>query len=319
MRGMQPPSYTMSYTLVSNDGVEIEFSAHQLDFCDYARNLFTDADGAWMSSVDNTLCVPPMNRVELRAFHTFLRIRVEEGRAPKIREARPVITACPVYMMPHRVQIARFVYLPPRVSVNTIQSWSTYGTLLGHDYHGFLDETLPGLVHTVDESEASVMRRWMGFARFLGCADLQYLLEARFLWHVTEAMEKHAGAMTTQYRFEPDYLEKLVQTVSRIIYLEDAEYDAEYLKRLKGYILEFWAMRENDPEYTAHIVCYYLEHRGPPMPQIDWTVEQWTTYRDTMERMYEEAYRSPDIRRETELHPFNEFRNYPVDMGDGYE
>ena len=93
------------------------------------------------------------------------------------------------------------------------------------------------------------------------------------------------------------------------------------MKRLKGYILEFWAMRENDPAYTAHIVCYYLEHRGPPMPQIDWTVEQWTTYRDTMERMYEEAYRSPDIRRETELHPFNEFRNYPLamDMGDGYE
>ena len=317
---MQTPSFTMNYTLVSNDGVEIEFSADQLEFCDYARNILTDVDGSWILSVDDPLCVPPMNHVELRALHTFLRIRVEEMQPPKIREGRPVITACPVYMLPNRLQIARFIYLPPRISINTLQNWSTYCTGLGSEYHRLLDETLPGLVHTEDESEASVMRRWIRFARFLGCADLQYLLEARFLWHVSEAMERHAGVATTRYMFEPDYLEKTVQIVSRIMYLDDEDYDMVYMKRLKDYVMVFWALRDLEPDYVAYIVRYYLEHRGPPMPQLDWTADEWAVYRATMQRLYEEAHNNPDVRRETDLHPFAEFRNYPIAVeGDWHE
>ncbi len=309
---MLSPSFTMHYTLVSNDGVAIEFSAEQLEFCDYAKNIFTDYDGSWMMDVDDTLPVPPMNGVELRAFHTFLRIRAEEGRAPQIHSPAPVITRCPVYMMPHRVQICRFVYLPSLISINNIQTWSPYCTNLSHAYHDLLDNVIPSLVRTVDESEASVMRRWMTFVQFLGCDDLRYLVEARFLWYISEALERHAGALTTRYTFEPDYLEKLVETVRGIIYLDDQDYDMLYMKRLKDYILEFWNMREEIPEYTAYIVRKYLHHRGPPMPEPDWTAEQWVEYRAIMERLYEEAHHMPDIVREIERHPFDDFRNYPV-------
>lgn len=308
---MLSPRFTMNYTLTSNDDIAIEFSADQLEFCNYARNIFTDTDGSWMLSVDDTLPVYPMNQVELRALHTFLRIRVEEG-APRIRVPSPIMTNCPVRMNRAPVQICRFIYLPALISINNIQSWSHYYTGLRHSYHNILDTIIPGLVHTVDETEASVMRRWIGFARFLGCADLQYLLEARFLWHVSEALERHAGAQTSRYTFDPDYLEKLVEIVSSIIYMDDQNYDMVFMKRLKGYILEFWRMREEEPEYTAYIVRKYLHHRGPDMPCPDWTTEQWAVYCATMERIYEEAYQAPDTVREYDRHPFNEFRSHPV-------
>jgi len=327
---MQTPSYTMHYTLVSNDGVDIEFTADQLEFCDYARNIFTDVDGTWMLSVDDTLPVPPMNQVELRAFHTFLTIRVEEEQAPQVRMPPSVITRCPVRMAPQLVQICKFVYLPALISINNIQTWSHYCTGLSHAYHNLLDTVIPSLVRTVDETEASVMRRWMGFARFLGCADLQYLIEARFLWYVGEALERHAGELTTRYTFEPDYLKKLVKTVSNIVYMDDQDYDMMYMKRLKDYVLEFWSMREEESEYTAYIVRKYLHHRGPPMPCADWTAEQWATFRSVMEGLYEEAYQAPNTVHEYQMHPFNEFRNYPVQespeyrrqlliVGDGHE
>ncbi len=278
-----------TYRLISNDDVCVKFAREQLQFCDYAKNIFTDADGNWESEEgSDELRVYPMNGAELDAFCDFLKIRASHSMAPRIRETRPVITDCPLYVMPHRLAIGNFMYLPPIISINNLGKWKPRDTGLTREYHTFLDVTLPQVTRVEDEPESEVIQRWIRFAKFLGCDDLLYLLEVKFLWHVSDALEAHAGLATTRYTFEPNYFEKLVETLRTIHYME-GECDVEYMKRLRDYALTFWDIRYEDPAYIAYIVRKYLLHRGPPMPRESWTSEQWHKYRMTVSEVYTEA------------------------------
>jgi hypothetical protein len=266
------------YILTSNDNFSIPFSEHELEYCNYAKNILTDLYGNWIET-DENLVLPLLNRNELGALRIFLQTRKQFSKAPQIREQPPIVTTCPVDIPTDSIQpVYTLLYWPAIISTNIINEWNTYNTGLPKEYHDFMLNTLHRVRHSPDEPEGVTMERWIQFASFLGCDDLGYILQARFAWCLVEALEQYPRRLSTQYIFERNHFRNSIESQSTII-------DDEH-RYLRSYLDVFADMRLNNPELAKYIVLKFLQHHSAPMPREEWTRRDWMNYRTSVEGIY---------------------------------
>jgi hypothetical protein len=266
------------YTLLSNDEFSIPFSQDELEYCHFAKNIFTDIYGNWIESSE-PLHVPPLNQHELGALRLFLQMRKQNHLPPRIREQSPVITTCPVYIPNENIHyVYKLIYHPAIITSNIISKWNTYNTGLPKEYHDFLQNTLYRVRRTDNETEAETIYRWIQIASFVGCEDLAYILQAQFAWCVSEALECYPKQSSTHYIFDRGHFNRILEDTTTILNSEDAH--------LRSYIDVFADMKRIQPNLARYIVKTFLEHRSVCMPCEEWTRDDWETFHMSMDRMY---------------------------------
>jgi hypothetical protein len=255
----------MSYFVKSNNDVLIQFTKDQLNYCEYAKNIFTDGDGNWIES-DEPLDAIYLDNVELKHFQIFLKIRNKIGESPKISEKPVVILKSEIMENGNIPTGYNVIHLPPLISADHTPFWNSKFTGIHEDYLEWL-----ATISTTPER----LFQWLIIADWMGCADLVYLIQAKCAFLIVNYIDKYMKRIDIKNpsKIPVEYSEKIKKFVEwskddNVINREEYEFMKEYQKTKDCY-----------HHLTRGILLKFIRHRGLNVPRENWTADKWAEFK----------------------------------------
>lgn len=255
-----------SYTLVSRDNHTISFTRNELEHVEYAKNIFTDLSDNWIHTAEH-LDVPLVNHQGLQVIKEFLRVRVEVGKPPQIRDRGMEIIDADIFDN-HRKNIGiRLLRIPPLISVDSMKSWTSAETGLDERYIVFLETYI----------SREQLFQYMRNADFMGCTDLIYLLQARCAFLLVHDIENYI-----QKYMNEAYIIPHGQKVEAFMkWSENPENSSEHL-----FMQEFNEAKATHSHLVKGIVLRFIRHRSIDLPQENWDDERWEQFKRELPLFY---------------------------------
>jgi hypothetical protein len=255
----------MTYFIRSNNNVLIEFTKDELNYCEYAKNIFTDGDDNWFES-DEPLNAIYLNDNELNQLKMFLQIRTMIGESPKVTEKSPVILKSEIMENGTIPTGYNLVHLPALISADHTPFWNSKFTGIHADYLAWLETTC---------NTPELLFHWLIIADWMGCMDLVYLIQAKCAFHIVHFIDKYMKRVDIKNpsKIPVEYTEKIKNFV-------------EWSKNNNGnnteeyeFMKEYHMTKESYQHLTRGILVKFIRHRGLNVPRENWTTKEWTEFK----------------------------------------